>query len=83
MELGKNIEKKRKVNKLTTVELAALVGVKPQFISQIENGKRLPSLKTLQKLASALKISTSGLLGELAESHSAVPEDIKKAGRCG
>lgn len=67
MELGANMERTRKAIGMTTVELAAAVGVKPQFISQIENGKRSPSLKILQKLASALNTTTSELLGEIPE----------------
>ncbi len=65
MHLGKNIEKHRKAKKLTTVELASMAGVKPQFISQIENGKRSPSIKILQKIAVALDTTTSELLGEV------------------
>ena len=64
MKLGDNIEKLRKANKLTTVELASLIGVKPQYISQIENSKRSPSLRIIQKIASALNTTTSELLGE-------------------
>jgi transcriptional regulator with XRE-family HTH domain len=67
MELGKNIRKTRKANRMKTVRLAAITGVKPQFISQIENGKRLPSLNILQKIASALNTTTSELLGETPE----------------
>jgi Predicted transcriptional regulators len=65
MYLGANMERLRKIKKMTTVELAALAGVKPQFISQIENGKRSPSLKILQKIAAALNTTTSELLGEI------------------
>lgn len=67
MKLGGNMERIRKAKGMTTVELAAAAGVKPQFISQIENGKRSPSLKILQKLASALDTTTSELLGEIPE----------------
>lgn len=67
MELGTNVEKVRKAKGMTTVELAAAAGVKPQFISQIENGRRSPSLRILQKLASALDTTTSELLGEIPE----------------
>ena len=67
MVLGANIERLRKAKGMTTVELAAAAGVKPQFISQIENGRRGPSLKILQKLATALDTTTSELLGETPE----------------
>lgn len=64
MELGTNMVRLRKENRMTTVELASRIGVKPQYISQIENGKRSPSLRILQKIASVLGITTSELLGE-------------------
>lgn len=67
MYLGSNMERLRKIKRMTTVELASLAGVKPQFISQIENGKRTPSLKILQKIANALNTTTSELLGETPE----------------
>ncbi len=75
MGLGNNIERIRKQNKLKTGELAALSGVKSQHISQIENGRRTPSLKVLQKIAASLNTTTSDLLGEVPESY---PVNIKK-----
>lgn len=75
MYLGINIERHRKAKKMTTVELASMAGVKPQFISQIENGKRTPSLKILQKIAGALNTTTSELLGETPEY---VTADLKR-----
>lgn len=65
MHLGQNIEKIRRYKRLTTIQLAKMAGVRPQFISQIENGKRTPSLKILQKIAEALGTTTSELLGEV------------------
>ncbi len=75
MYLGHNIEKFRKAKKLTTVQLAAMAGVRPQFISQIENGKRTPSLKILQKISEALDTTTSELLGEVPLY---ISEDMKR-----
>lgn len=75
MNLGSNVEILRKQKNLTAVELAAALGVKPQYISQIENGKRTPSLKILQKLAAALDTTTSELLGEVPQSY---PVTMKK-----
>lgn len=75
MKLNTNVERFRKLNNLTKVELAAKTGVKPQYISQIENGKRSPSLKILQKLAAALNTTTSELLGEVKECY---PTNMKQ-----
>jgi transcriptional regulator with XRE-family HTH domain len=75
MEIGKNIARHRKANNMTAVELAALVGVKPQYISQIENGKRTPSLKVIRKLAKIFNTTSSELLNEVPES---IPAEIRK-----
>ena len=75
MYLGHNIEKHRKAKKLTTVQLAAMAGVKPQFISMIENEKRTPSLKILQKISVALDTTTSELLGEVP---AYISEDMRR-----
>ncbi len=75
VEIGTNIERHRKAKRLTTVELAALAGVKPQYISQIENGKRSPSLKVLQNFAKVLNTTTSELLNEVPES---ISSDMKR-----
>ncbi|OGO81298.1 MAG: hypothetical protein A2Y21_05815 [Clostridiales bacterium GWC2_40_7] len=75
MYLGNNIKKLRKARKLTSVQLAAMADVRPQFISQIENGKRTPSLKILQKISVALNTTTSELLGEVPLY---ISEDMKR-----
>jgi transcriptional regulator with XRE-family HTH domain len=65
MELGKNIARIRKLNKLTSTQLAKLVGIKQPYLSQIEKGKRSPSLEVIQKIAQALDTTVSELLGEV------------------
>lgn len=75
MYLGYNMEKLRKAKRLTTVQLAAMTGVRPQFISQIENGKRTPSLKILRKISEALDTTASELLGEVPIY---ISEDMKR-----
>ncbi|MGE5632676.1 MAG: helix-turn-helix domain-containing protein [Caulobacteraceae bacterium] len=46
----------RKSRSLTLKELSCRIGVTPSFISDIENGKKTPSLETLGKLSEALGI---------------------------
>jgi len=60
-KLGKKIQGLRKDNKLTQEKLAEMTGLDRTYISDIERGVRNPSLKSLQKLAGALKISISDL----------------------
>lgn len=64
-ELGKNIATLRKAKNLKSSELASMAGVKQPYISAIENGKKIPSLDVLQRIAKALDVTTSELLGEV------------------
>ena len=44
-------------------QLAFQADISPTYLSQIEAGKRNPSLETLFRLASGLKLELSDLLG--------------------
>ena len=59
---GEVIQKLRKQKGWSQEELAEKAKLDPKSIVQIENSKRNPTLKTLQKIASALGISVSKLL---------------------
>jgi XRE family transcriptional regulator of biofilm formation len=56
MNYGKGIKIARSLAGLRQRELAKLAGVDPSHVSLIEKGKRQPSLKTLEKLSTALNI---------------------------
>lgn len=60
--LGQNIKNLRKERELTQVELAVIVNISPVYLGFIENNRRRPSLKTLEKLAKALKVKPSDLI---------------------
>ncbi len=62
VKLGQKIKRLRKERILTQVELAVIVDISPVYLGFIENGRRLPSIKTLGRIAKALKTSTSELL---------------------
>ena len=64
MELGKNIVKIRKDNKLTQDNLAEKYFVTRQTISNWENGKSYPDLETLVKISDDFNISLDILLKE-------------------
>ena len=64
MELGKNIVKIRKDNKLTQDDLAEKYYVTRQTISNWENGKSYPDLETLVKMSDDFGISLDVLLKE-------------------
>ncbi len=60
--LGQKIKKLREAKELTQVELAVIVNISPVYVGFIENGRRRPSLRTLERLARALKVSMKDLL---------------------
>ena len=59
--LGKNIQKYRKLNKLTQEKLAEVVDVDINSISSIERGKYFPTTDNLVKISNALSVPLSEL----------------------
>lgn len=49
---------------MTQEELAVETGLTQGYISQIERGKRIPSLKTLLKISAVLGVNPASLLPE-------------------
>lgn len=60
--LGEKVKKLRKKQDFTQEKLAELANVDPKSIIAIESGKRNPTLRTLNKLAKALKTTADNLL---------------------
>lgn len=63
-EIGQRIVKLRKQQKLTQEDLAGLAEIDRSYLSEIENGYKNISVQTLKKIADALEIKLSVLLGE-------------------
>lgn len=61
-KLGQNLKKVRAKKKLSQGALARLLEVDKDYISNIENGKKNPTLATIQRLADALGVSADELL---------------------
>ena len=59
--LGSVLKDRREFLRLTQRELAAKLGVKASHVAYLENGRRLPSLGLLVRLAEELKICPSKL----------------------
>ncbi len=59
--LGRKVQKRRQMLKLTQEELAFKVGVSRAYMGYIEQGRNIPSIELLQKIANALKISLKEL----------------------
>ncbi|WP_421100989.1 helix-turn-helix domain-containing protein [Sporosarcina psychrophila] len=70
MEIGSRIKVKRKENRFTQIELAKLVNVSPQVISNWERGYSDLSSNDVSRLADALNCSTEYLLGKTESSKS-------------
>ena len=60
--LGKNIKKYRNIKKLSQAKLAEILDITPNFISEIETGKRWISSDTLVNIADALDVEVHELL---------------------
>lgn len=60
--LGKRVQKLRKSIGYTQERFAEIVGISRTHIGHIEQGRKSPSLKTLEKIARALKIKLGDLL---------------------
>lgn len=63
--LGKRISQERRKKNLTTEKLAYENGISKGYLSDIENGKKLPSIKMLERIADALEVDISILFRPL------------------
>jgi len=59
--IGKKVRRSRKQRNLTQERLAEMIGVSTTYIGFIEQGQRIPSIKTADKLARVLGIKLSDL----------------------
>ena len=62
--LGKRVRLCRHAQGLRALTLAKMVDMTPNYLSLVEHDRKVPGLAMLQKLATALQITTSQLLGE-------------------
>jgi len=62
IKLGKNLKWIRTAKKLSQGAIARKLDVHRAYISGIENGKRNPTLATIQKIAEALGVSADELI---------------------
>ncbi|MBI4992826.1 MAG: helix-turn-helix transcriptional regulator [Candidatus Magasanikbacteria bacterium] len=61
-KLGQNLKRMRIAKKLSQGAISRKLEVHRAYISGIENGKRNPTLATIQRLAIALGVSADELL---------------------
>lgn len=60
--VGRNIAKARKRNKLTQVDVCVELKMDKPYLSSIENGRQNPTLLTLKKLADAIGVEVEDFL---------------------
>ncbi len=61
-QLGQNMKRIRAKKKMSQGDIARALEVDRGYISNIENGKKNPTIATIQKLANALGVSANELL---------------------
>lgn len=62
IRLGKKIKKLRKEQKISQEELADKAGIHRTYMGKIERGESNPPMQTVNKIASALKVSLKDIL---------------------
>lgn|SRR5690625_2291027 len=64
--LGARLRRLRRQRRLTLTQLARLAGVSPQYLSEIERGRKEPSSEMIAAVSGALGLSLIGLTAEVA-----------------
>ena len=62
-KIPENLSKIRKQQRYTQREVAELADLNPNYYAKVERGDSVPSIKTLYKIAKALKVSASDVVG--------------------
>lgn len=69
MKLGEVIKDLRLKNNIKQVELAKISEISNTYLSDIENGRTIPSIKTLMKIAKALGVEDINIFLTFANSN--------------
>ncbi len=69
LQVAKAVRDLRLMRTLSQRQLAARMNVPRTYISKIENGKAMPTLSSLQRLATALGVDISALLRDSSTRH--------------
>lgn len=63
--VGERIRVARNRRKITQEKLSEIAGLSQNFISQLESGRKTPSLFTILKISRALSVTLSRLLSDI------------------
>ena len=85
-EMGKRIQNKRKLLKITQEHLAETIDVSPSYISEIERGTSICSLSVLVDISNVLDMNLDNLIKGITEnnidySFSEIIKDIPEKNR--
>ncbi len=69
LQVADSVRDLRRVRNLSQRQLAGRMGVPRTYISKIENGKAMPTLYSLERLARALQVDISALLRDSQARH--------------
>ncbi len=69
LQVAKAVRDLRRVRNLSQRQLAGRMGVPRTYISKIENGKAMPTLGSLERLARALQVDIGALLRDAKSRH--------------
>jgi len=61
-KFGQKMQKVRKEKDISQEQLAGMLAMHRTYIGMVERGERNPTIRTLYKIAKALKVSASELL---------------------
>ena len=62
--LGERLRRRREDLGLTQAQVAEAVGLEPDTVGRLERGERLPSMTTLLRLSSTVRLSLAALLAD-------------------
>ncbi len=71
LQVASAVRDLRRIRNLSQRQLAARMNVPRTYISKIENGKAMPTLSSLDRLARALQVDISALLRDAPKRHQA------------
>ncbi|RXM79263.1 XRE family transcriptional regulator [Clostridium tetani] len=75
-----NLKKIREDRGLTQTQLAIMVSASQNYISEIESGKKLPSLMLLEKISNSLNVCVAFLIVDEKNNCQALSNCIRKIG---
>lgn len=64
MDVGKSIKELRQLHRLTQAQLGAAIGVSPMAVSQWENGRSVPRMGAIQRMADYFDVPKSSIMGD-------------------